>query len=200
VALDRPYAITTASGRSLDLADPRPDAICVEDIASALSKICRFGAQATEFYSVAQHAIEVSVHVDDDLRLPALHHDSHEAFAGDLPTPLKKLLRKETKAYDRLCERLDNAIGSALGVDPDLFKSPTVKRADETVLASECCGLLPDQGRAIRRAMPHRSWLAVGPIQRDGLFGRIVSPADAEAAFLEAHKRYAAGLRYDPAS
>jgi 5'-deoxynucleotidase YfbR-like HD superfamily hydrolase len=59
----------------------------------ALAKICRFGAQTKHFYSVAQHALLVRRLVldagHDDLELIALHHDSHEAFVGDLPTPLK---------------------------------------------------------------------------------------------------------------
>jgi uncharacterized protein len=75
--------LDTVSGRKLDLDDPKPDQICLEDIASALSKVCRFGAQPKRFYSVAQHAVHVSRMVEDggrpDLALAALHHDSHEA-------------------------------------------------------------------------------------------------------------------------
>lgn len=54
------FVLDTFSGRKLNLSDPEPDQIAVEDIASALSKICRFGAQARHFYSVAQHAMLVS--------------------------------------------------------------------------------------------------------------------------------------------
>lgn len=46
-----PYVLTTSSGHDLDPSDPRPEQILVEDIARVLSKICRFGAQATSFYS-----------------------------------------------------------------------------------------------------------------------------------------------------
>jgi hypothetical protein len=112
------FFLTTSSGRSVNLSDPRPEDIFAEDIARALSKICRFGAQATSFYSVAQHALEVAHRVPDALRLAALHHDSHEAFAGDLPTPLKRLISASSPVYDDLCKRLDAAIGSAFSIDP----------------------------------------------------------------------------------
>jgi hypothetical protein len=91
------HILDTASGRKLDLDDPQPNQICLDDIASALSKVCRFGAQPQQFYSVAQHAVHVSRIVEDDgrpdLALAALHHDSHEAYVCDLPSPVKKKLR-----------------------------------------------------------------------------------------------------------
>jgi 5'-nucleotidase len=86
--------LDTASGRKLDLDDPQPDQICLEDIASALSKVCRFGAQPLTFYSVAQHAMHVSRIIAEcgrpDLALAALHHDSHEAYLCDLPSPVRR--------------------------------------------------------------------------------------------------------------
>lgn len=84
-------------------------------MARALSKICRFGAQATAVYSVAQHAVEVAARVPEELRLAALHHDSHEAYVGDLPTPLKLLIRSSSDVYSQLYVRLDEAIGIASG-------------------------------------------------------------------------------------
>jgi hypothetical protein len=65
-----PHILDTASGRQVDLDAPKADQIDVEDIASALSKICRFGAQATRFHSVAQHALLVRYFVERDLRRP----------------------------------------------------------------------------------------------------------------------------------
>ncbi len=46
--------IKLRSGKYLDLKDPQPDQFDFEDIAGALAKICRFGAQCNEFYSVAE--------------------------------------------------------------------------------------------------------------------------------------------------
>jgi len=53
------YIIDTSSGMRLDLDDLRPENIRIEDVAGGLSKICRFGAQAREYCSVAQHALLV---------------------------------------------------------------------------------------------------------------------------------------------
>ena len=51
------YVINTASGVRLDLDNPRPEAILIEDVAGGLSKVCRFGAQALEYYWVAQQSV-----------------------------------------------------------------------------------------------------------------------------------------------
>lgn len=94
--MDNRCVMNTASGALLDLVNPDPAVIRLEDIAAALSKVCRFGAQTTRFYSVAQHAVLVQRLVVEagrpDLSLAALHHDSHEAFVGDVTTPLKRML------------------------------------------------------------------------------------------------------------
>lgn len=185
------FVLTLSSGHSLDLSDPRPQDIRVEDIAAALSKICRFGAQPTSFYSVAQHAVEVAAQVPDELRLAALHHDSHEAFAGDIPTPLKELIRARSDVYDRVCAGLDAAIAEALGIDSALFKHWAVKEADRTVVVMESRDLLSDGGLAIRAATPERDWTAVGSIHADGVFGRCLTPGEAEQEFLRAHAAYA---------
>ena len=87
------YIIDTASGIRLDLDDPRSEDIRIEDVAGGLSKVCRFGAQPLEYYSVAQHASLVRQLVVEagypELALAALHHDSHEAYLCDIPSPLK---------------------------------------------------------------------------------------------------------------
>jgi hypothetical protein len=49
--------IRLASGRYLDLAEPDPAVITIEDIAAGLSKLCRFGGQISRFYSVAEHSL-----------------------------------------------------------------------------------------------------------------------------------------------
>lgn len=81
--------LDTTTGRRLDLDNLKVDDIAIEDVASGLSKVCRFGGQTLAFHSVAQHAILVKELVlqigRPDLALAALHHDSHEAFACDLP-------------------------------------------------------------------------------------------------------------------
>ncbi len=147
------YVLDAASGRRIDLERPRAEDIDVHDVASALSKVCRFGAQARHFYSVAQHAATVHDYVRDtghpELALAGLHHDSHEAFACDIPTPVKQLLRADTDRYDALCGRLDAAIATAFAFDVADSEHPVIKAADRRALVSEAQVLLHDGGRAM---------------------------------------------------
>lgn len=81
--------ITTYTGKKFHLFDPQLDEICIEDIAHALSLICRFGGHLPEHYSVAQHSILVSQLVPENLTLEGLLHDAEEAYIGDMVRPLK---------------------------------------------------------------------------------------------------------------
>src|SRR5690349_8864599 len=81
--------ITTFTGKKFHLFDPQLDEICIEDIAHALSLICRFGGHLPEHYSVAQHSILVSQLVPQDLTLEGLLHDAEETYIGDMVRPLK---------------------------------------------------------------------------------------------------------------
>lgn len=159
----RSHVLTTYSDRQLDLDDCTADAIFIEDIAAALSKICRFGAQSRVFYSVAQHAVLVQRILVTDLRRPdlslyGLHHDSHEAFAGDLPSPLKMKINAEgNDAYKRLCDHLDDAISTAFGfaIPADDSEDHAVfEHADHTALLIEARAAA---GRGRRRAQPTRA-------------------------------------------
>lgn len=139
-------AINTKSGRLLDFAAPTVEAIVIDDIASGLAKVPRFGAQAQRFHSVAQHAIAVSLIVEGlgrpDLALAALHHDSHEAYACDIPRPLKLLLEP---SYSEITNRLDAAIAEAFGFEPYVKASEdgaVIKAADDAAFAVEARVLL----------------------------------------------------------
>ncbi len=93
----------TFTGQKVDLEFPNPDSIRIEDIAHALSHICRFAGNTPKFYSVAQHSILVSKHLakhwnkeitDPDaywtLRLYGLLHDCAETYIGDIPRQAKQ--------------------------------------------------------------------------------------------------------------
>ncbi len=82
--------LITSSGRKVDLLQPRAKDVQIEDIAHALSHICRWGGHTNRFYSVAEHCIMVS-HMCSDPRWGLLH-DAPEAYLGDVVTPLKRFL------------------------------------------------------------------------------------------------------------
>lgn len=188
--------LDTACGRKLDLDDPRPEQIALGDIAGGLSRICRFGAQSTRFHSVAQHAILVSQLVVDaghpELALSALHHDSHEAYVCDIPSPLKRKLRDAGQTlYDEVCDAVDLAIHAALGLAmPSSDAVEMIKQADQTALMIEAADLLLDSGAGIAKA----TGLAM---ELPGQLGDSLAPDRARAAFLVAHKRLSGSSQTD---
>ncbi|WP_375574294.1 HD family hydrolase [Ahrensia marina] len=105
------------SGRRLDLADPSPLDIEVEDIAHGLARVARWNGQTTgdHAFSVAQHSLLVVDLVDAlaggeapaEVRLAALLHDGPEYVIGDMISPFKALLGD---GYRSIEARLASAI------------------------------------------------------------------------------------------
>jgi hypothetical protein len=185
------YVIDTASGVRLDLDDPRPKDVRIKDVAGGLSKVCRFGAQPLEYYSVAQHALLVRQLVVEaghsKLALGALHHDSHEAYLCDIPKPLKRKISAINDAYERVCDQFDLVIAEAFSFELPKKGSPeeaAIKRADKHALLMEASRLLHDHGEALRRDLGIRDEELKGlaPLEEP------MSPAQAEAEFLLAHE------------
>ena len=153
--------IETFSGRALDFMDPRADDIDLHDIAHALAFTCRFGGHVHTFESVAEHAVLVSKIVGEQsedplLAFAALHHDDHEAYVGDIPTPLKNALGG---AVSVIAHGLDKAIARYLGIDVELFHHPLIRDADEQALYIEA--------RALRAHMSIELWGAGPDITTD---------------------------------
>src|SRR5687768_10005799 len=86
------FWLGTNAGNVIDLIDPKPDQITIEDIAAGLSKVCRFNGQIKDWYCVAEHSAHVAELVPNQLKLIALLHDASEAYLCDVPTPLKRAL------------------------------------------------------------------------------------------------------------
>ncbi len=72
--------IQTLSGKKFDYLNSTTDDVEIEDIANALSHICRFSGHLPEFYSVAQHSVLCSQIVPPDFAFEALMHDAAEAY------------------------------------------------------------------------------------------------------------------------
>lgn len=87
--------IRTFSGKYFDFINPKPEQICIEDVAHGLSQTCRYAGQFPKFYSVAQHSIwvcEAVEHISWRIALQGLLHDATEAYICDVASPLKKYL------------------------------------------------------------------------------------------------------------
>lgn len=99
--------ITTMSGKKLDLFDPDPEDIVVEDIVTGLVHNCRFSGQLPLHYSVAAHSMVLCDLMDrSDAQLYALLHDASEAYLVDVPRPAKVLCPQ----YKDIEERIQQAI------------------------------------------------------------------------------------------
>lgn len=129
--------ILTHSGIEFDVCRPDPDLIEIEDIAHALSHICRFTGHTKHFYSVAQHSYLCATLVPTEHALEALLHDAAEAYIGDVSNPLKAQL----PGYQMIEFRLEQAIRQRFGLPAK--KTPWIKEADLQMLAAEKAQLMP---------------------------------------------------------
>ena len=105
-----------------------------------LSRLCRFGGQCQEFYSVAQHSVWVYRRIRDWYREPeiwlqALLHDASEAYIIDVPSPLKQLLPE----YRAIEDKFEAAIFEKFDL---ANKRQVIKRADLEALATEARDLM----------------------------------------------------------
>ncbi|MDK4215873.1 HD family hydrolase [Pantoea agglomerans] len=123
--------ICTNSRKSFNFIDPEPEQICIEDIACALSNICRFTGHLDEFYSVAQHSVLCSTVVPQKYAFEALMHDAAEAYCNDIAAPLKSILPD----YKAVEARIDLAVRHRFNIPVRM--SECVKHADLVLLATE---------------------------------------------------------------
>lgn len=127
------------SGRRLDLLDPSPFDVEIEDIAHGLAFVARWNGQTLgEFaYSVAEHSLlveelfgRIGGAVSIKWRLAALLHDAPEYVIGDMISPVKAAVGPGYKALD---DRLTAAIHLRFGLPATLPKTikARIKRADK---------------------------------------------------------------------
>jgi uncharacterized protein len=123
-------SIRTYTGKYVDVFNPTPDMICIEDIAHALSNTPRFGGHLKHFYSVAQHSLSCAKCMDD-YKLEALLHDASEAYLTDMPSPIKKKMPQYQEIEDNLMKVIAEKFGFQYPL-PD-----EVHRIDKQMLDSE---------------------------------------------------------------
>jgi hypothetical protein len=110
------------SGRRLDLLDPSPVDIEIEDIAHGLARVARWNGQTVgdHAFSVAQHSVvveEIAAHLRPGLaprwRLAALLHDAAEYVIGDMISPFKTALGLDYRNFE---DRLEGVIHIRFGL------------------------------------------------------------------------------------
>ena len=131
--------IRTFSGIHMSPADPRPEEICIEDIAHALSLMTRANGHFPVFYSVAQHSLDCAAMAQAEGRssrevLACLLHDASEAYLSDITRPVKGCLPE----YRRIEQVLQEMIYEKYLIAPPTERErEIVKRMDDTCLYYE---------------------------------------------------------------
>lgn len=126
------------SGRRLDILNPSPLDIEIDDIAHGLARVARWNGQTSGKYgfSVAQHSVLVeqilslnAPQLAQKWRLACLLHDAPEYVIGDMITPVKAAIGAPYKKIEAL---LQNAVHIRFGLPPELPSgiAHSIKRAD----------------------------------------------------------------------
>lgn len=138
--------ITTRTGKFLLPVNgvyEHPPEVNIQDICFALDNMCRFNGHVN-FYSVANHSLLVGALLEfefnrPDLALEGLLHDAHEAYCGDVTSPVKAMIPEYSSLMEAPIER---AVRKHFGLPPCMH--PLVKQADLMALAIEKRDLRPD--------------------------------------------------------
>ena len=135
--------IRTWTGVFFSPLEPHPEDIRAEDIAHALSLLCRANGHFSCFYSVGQHCLACEAEASAAglpraTRLACLLHDASEAYISDITRPVKLGLPE----YRVIEKRLQDTIYRRFGIDPDdTAVMPEVSRIDDTMLYHEFLAL-----------------------------------------------------------
>lgn len=137
-------AIVTLESHVFDIMNPSTWVFDISDIATALSNICRFGGHVESHYSVAEHSVRVSQwlraqEAPQHVQLLGLLHDATEAYVGDIPSPIKKVLQVDGEPFAEFEHSMFYALLAAFGLNcphvDELYAQ--VKEADHAVYLEE---------------------------------------------------------------
>lgn len=137
--------LQTSSNNRFWPLSPRPGEITIQDVAHALSNVCRYGGHCREFYSVAQHSVLVSENVAEPFQLWGLLHDASEAYIGDMISPLKHD-KVWAQGFRDAEDRLMAAVVEAFELEPATMP-PEVDFADKVLLVTEVRDLMGSLNR-----------------------------------------------------
>ena len=175
------------SGRRLDLLDPTPVDIEIEDIAHGLAFVARWNGQTRGDwpYSVAEHSLLVeqafsrmNPGTDARWQLAALLHDAPEYVLGDMISPVKGALGQEYGEMDtRVAEAVHRRFGLPAKIPARIKRQ--IKQADQVsawLEAIRIAGFSETEARGIFKVPK--------PEHCADLNIRLRPPAEARAAYL----------------
>ena len=153
------------SGRRLDLLNPSPQDIEIEDIAHGLARVARWNGQTvgSHAFSVAQHALvvdDIFAGLDPGIGRPwrraALLHDAPEYVIGDLISPFKAAVGLNYKAFEiRLLEAIHRRFDLPATLPAEI--TAAIKRADGIAAfyeATRLAGFSGEEGKTYFGAPP----------------------------------------------
>ena len=141
--------ITTYTGKHFEPTNPDPAAICIEDIAHALSLITRGNGHVKTFWSVGEHCLccakeAVARGLSDRLVLAGLLHDASECYMSDIPRPFKRELPEYCKYENHLLDLIyEKFLGGTLTAE----EQAQLKAIDDALLWYDLTILLGEQLR-----------------------------------------------------
>jgi 5'-nucleotidase len=179
------------SGRRLDLLNPSPLDVEIEDIAHGLARVARWNGQTkgTHAFSVAQHSVlvekitsELRPRLARSARLAALLHDASEYVVGDLISPFKAALGIDYKDFEhKLQAAIHLRFGLPAAVPADL--KAAIKKADTFAAyfeATQLANFSPEEAKTYFGNPPSvLSRPKLAPLATE----------EAQAAFLERFRR-----------
>jgi 5'-deoxynucleotidase YfbR-like HD superfamily hydrolase len=182
------------SGRRLDLLDPSPLDVEIEDIAHGLARVARWNGQTkgAHAFSVAQHCVlverltaELSPRITREARLMALLHDAPEYVIGDLISPFKAAVGIDYKDFElRLLSAIHLRFGLPAKAPADLLA--LFKQADIASAYFEATQLAGFSAAEAKR------YFGTPPKQLHAPRLVPLAASDAQAQFLERFRRLTA--------
>jgi 5'-deoxynucleotidase YfbR-like HD superfamily hydrolase len=174
------------SGRRLDLLDPSPVDVEIEDIAHGLARVARWNGQThgDHAFSVAQHSLVVEAilgrlepQFEPRWRLAALLHDAPEYVIGDMISPFKAALGLDYKDFEARLERAVHIRFGLPALTPAMVKK-AIKDADRVCAyfeATQIAGFSKGEAETFFGKPPAGLHMEIAP----------EPPARAQAAFLK---------------
>lgn len=122
------------------------DNIRAEDIAHALSLLCRGGGHIRHFYSVGQHSMNCASEAlargwSSRVGLACLLHDASEAYISDIIRPVKKHLTNYLEIESMIMEAVLTHFGLGTLTEEERRQ---VRQIDDEMLMYELHGLMPE--------------------------------------------------------
>ena len=184
--------IRTNSGVRFYPLNPDPQGILIEDIAHALSLLCRGNGHVKVFFSVGQHCIHCAKEAEQRgystrLILACLLHDASEAYLSDITRPVKQHLQDYCRYEEHLLEVIyKKFLGSPLSQE----EQKLVKIIDDDMLYYDLRDLLNESVGELVNGQEPRS----APVMYSSFSYKERSFKEVEEEYLSLFRKYSDAL------